>query len=180
MSWLDKMSKAVEYPKQSEKRKSKRSSVIRRSSQTVTDIQSTAEMIGELSYIKDPKEIAKKAETVLLHNRNPETRHFAYNFLEKALYRLRAEPGRLEKFEEVCLQHDSEIQSMLPGLRAHDGHLPVIPMYKQMAIYKEKAGEYEGAIEWCNRGLATYRNDGIKNQEEDLRKRITRLETKSK
>ena len=138
------------------------------------------ERLDRLSYIKNPNEIIKNAESILSDTRNPIDRHFAFNYLEKALYRLREELGMLTRFETTCLQHDSEIKTMLPGLKTHDGFLPVIPMYKQMAINKEKAGDFASAIEWSNRGLAVYQGRCIKkDQEEDLRKRATRLEAKS-
>ncbi|MHB9052878.1 MAG: hypothetical protein ACYC5F_02655 [Thermoleophilia bacterium] len=177
MSWINKLKKAIETP-QPHALKSKEGSSIVVSAGKVRDTRAR-ELERKLAYEKDPRKRILIAEKILSFCEVPVDRHHAFNFLEKALYRLREEPGMMEKFESVCAKHRQEIEGIVPDLRTHDGLLLVLPMYKQMAIHKEKTGDLEAAIEWSEAGLRIYRGDCIKqDHDDDLRKRVQRLEAK--
>ena len=85
----------------------------------------------------------------------------------------------LVQFDSVCERHYSELPRMKRGLFSY-GTMAVVPMFKQMAIRKEKDGDLNTAIMWCERGLAFYEDKCTKpDYEEDLRKRIDRLKKKA-
>jgi hypothetical protein len=52
-------------------------------------------------------------------------------------------------------------------------------MYKQMAIRCSKAQNWDGAIEWARRGIATYGDDAARPEVvEDLRVRLEKVTAK--
>lgn len=177
MGWLSKFKKSYAIPKE-QVAKPKVASGTTVSGGKERDTRAR-ELENKLAFEKDPQKSIAIAEEILSISKNPLDRHFAFNYLEKALYRLREEAGMIERFENACIAHHQEIDSIVPTLRAHDGLLPVIPMYKQMAIHKEKTGDLQAAIEWSKAGLWVYKGDCIKkDHENDLRKRVQRLEAK--
>jgi hypothetical protein len=106
-------------------------------------------------------------------------RHHAYLALEDALYRLRDQPGNLAEFEAVCEQHHAEMHQFVPALLREFGRLPRLNHYRQMAIAKDKAKQFQAAIEWCRRGLAVYEAAPSDPEHvEDLRRRIEKLQVK--
>jgi hypothetical protein len=62
-------------------------------------------------------------------------RHFIYAELEATLYRCRdAFTSALDDYDNVCKQHDDEMDSIRSACMAHWGKVPVLDMYRQMAI----------------------------------------------
>jgi hypothetical protein len=90
-------------------------------------------------------------------------RHFVYAELEAALYRCRsAFRSALDEYDEACCQHDAEMDQIRAACIAEWGKVPVIEMYRQMAIRQQKAHNYSGALWWAERGLAVYGGDAAR------------------
>ena len=100
--------------------------------------------------------------------------------LEKLLYKSRdVFESALTEFEAACTAHDSEMDSIIPCLQEELGGIPALPTYKQAAIMKQKAQDFEGALWWAERGLALYGDQPIRSDYvEDLQKRIGRYRKK--
>jgi hypothetical protein len=100
-------------------------------------------------------------------------RHFIYAELEAALYRCRhVFSSALDDYDEVCKQHDREMDSIRSACIAHWGKIPVLDMYRQMAIKLQKQHDYGQALWWAERGIALYGNDAARpDAMDDLRKR---------
>jgi hypothetical protein len=107
----------------------------------------------------------------------PVDRHFAFSQLEESLYKCRnLISGALDDFEKTCEQHHSEMNAIRPALIRDGGGIPMLPLYRQMAIMKAKAKDYDGAVRWCERGLEVYANDALRQEDvQDLRQRLTKL-----
>jgi len=122
----------------------------------------------------------KSSRELLEVKRKPIDRHFAFNELEEALYKCRSLISRaLEDFEATCEQHHSEMNAIRPALIRDGGGIPMLPLYRQMAIMKAKAKDYDGAVRWCERGLEVYGNDALRQEDvQDLKQRLARLNQK--
>jgi hypothetical protein len=126
-----------------------------------------------------PRLRLREARRAIDQARSALDRHYAYLQLEESLYRLREEAGNLAEFEEVCERHHAAMSEFGPALLREFGTLPLLKHYKQMAIAKDKAKDYEAALGWCRRGLAVYESaPHDPSHVEDLRKRVARLESK--
>ena len=133
----------------------------------------------EITNLKDPHSIIKRSRNFLARSTNIMDRHFVYNAYEKALYKLRDTPGVLDEFDSTCERHLAELPRMKHGLFSQ-GKIAVVPIFKQMAIRKEKSGDVQGAIVWCERGLSFYAGKCTKKDYEDgLRKKLILLKKKS-
>jgi len=122
----------------------------------------------------------KSSRKLLEVRRKPIDRHFAFNELEEALYKCRSLiSGALEDFEATCEQHHSEMNAIRPALIRDGGGIPMLPLYRQMAIMKAKAKDYDGAVRWCIRGLDVYANDALRQEDvRDLKQRLAKLNQK--
>ena len=111
---------------------------------------------------------------------DPVERHFMFNELEVHLYKARdAFSSALAEYEEVCVQHDSEMETIRPILVERLGGVPALPTYKQMAIMKQKQHDYAAALDWAERGLALCREDSLRTDHvKDLEKRADRYRVK--
>jgi hypothetical protein len=90
-------------------------------------------------------------------------RHFIYSELEAALYRCREVfASALEEYDQVCRQHDAEMEKIRPACMAQWGKVPVVEVYKQMAIRQQKAHDYAQALWWAERGIAFYGDDAAR------------------
>lgn len=88
---------------------------------------------------------------------NPVERHFLFNELEELLYKSREVfDSALAEYEAACVQHDSEMDGIRPILIGELGGVPFLPTYKQAAIMKQKARDYDAALWWAERGLELY------------------------
>lgn len=110
----------------------------------------------------------------------PVDRHFQYAELEHRLYRSRdLFDAALDEFDEACASHDSEMDDMRAAFIEKWGRVPRLALYRQMAIRKSKAHDYNGAVWWAERGLLVYGDDGAQDAAvEDLIKRRNHAQTK--
>jgi hypothetical protein len=100
-------------------------------------------------------------------------RHFMHVHLQTLLYRSRdVFASALDEYDQACRQHDAEMDSIRAAFMAKWGQLPVLEIYKQMAIRQQKARNFEQALWWAERGVAIYRADCARPEAvEDLQKR---------
>jgi hypothetical protein len=71
-----------------------------------------------------------------------------------------------------CSQHDAEMDSIRVAFMAKWGRVPVLELYRQMAIRQQKAKNFEQALWWAERGIAIYGTDCARVEAvEDLQKR---------
>lgn len=107
-------------------------------------------------------------------------RHFRYAELEAALYRSRDSlPSALDDYDEACRLHDSEIDSIRATFMAQWGKVPLLALYRQMAIRQQKQHDYAKALWWAERGLAVYGNDAARPEAvDDLRARASKYRAK--
>lgn len=112
--------------------------------------------------------------------RSPIQRHFMFNTLEEYLYACREVfTSALDEFDETCERHHLEMDSIRGALVEEFGGLPMVPMYRQMAIRKEKARSYAEALVWVNRGLSLYGDQCLREDAVvDLNKRVAKLRVK--
>jgi len=106
----------------------------------------------------------------------PLDRHRLYLRIVDAAYKEREDAEN----REICLDYGQryidEFPKMAAELReAHEGDLPPIPVFKQVAITLEEDGDYEAGIAVSERALAHEVEDGTKTGFEG---RIKRLQKK--
>ena len=78
----------------------------------------------------------------------------------------------LDEYDQACRQHDAEMDSIRVAFMAKWGQVPVLELYRQMAIRQQKAKEFAQALWWAERGIAIYGTDcGRPDAVEDLQKR---------
>ena len=101
-------------------------------------------------------------------------RHFMHAQLEALLYKSRDSfASALEEYDAACRQHDAEMDGIRAAFLAKWGRLPVLELYKQMAIRQQKAKDFGQALWWAERGLAVYGDDCARPEVvEDLRRRV--------
>jgi rubrerythrin len=117
---------------------------------------------------------------------DPIDRHYMMNELEERLYKSRdAFESALEEFDDVCRQHDVEMNTIRPALFEKFGRIPVLDTYRQAAIRCQKARDWAGMRHWAERGLSIYRDQAARQEVVvDLEKRVAyataKLEAPSK
>lgn len=113
---------------------------------------------------------------LLEEERDPISRHFQFAELGSRLYRCRdLYAEALAEFDEVCHQHDAEMDRIAAAFIGKWGTIPMLELYRQMAIRQQKLQNWEACRWWAERGLAVYggkcsREDAV----EDLQKRRNR------
>ena len=139
----------------------------------------------DLSWYDGLSGRSTSADVVLLrrllnHERDPIDRHFMLAELGKCLYRARdAFASALDEFDEVCAQHDAEIDVIRCALVDKFGVVPVIEMYRQAAIRCQKAHDWSRMRFWAQRGLAVYGAEAARPEAvDDLRKRLAYADAK--
>jgi hypothetical protein len=103
-------------------------------------------------------------------------RHFIYAELEAALYRCRDVFGSaLDEYDEVCGQHDAEMDQIRGACIAYWGKVPAVDTYKQQAIRQQKRHDYTQALRWAERGLAVYGDEAARPEAvQDLSRRAAK------
>jgi hypothetical protein len=87
-------------------------------------------------------------------------RHFMHVHLEALLYRSRGVfASALDEYDQACGHHDAEMESIRAAFVAKWGQVPVLELYKQMAIRQQKTKNFEQALWWAERGIAVYGAD---------------------
>jgi hypothetical protein len=110
----------------------------------------------------------------------PVSRHFLFASLADHLYAAREQfNSALDEFDEVCRQHDAEMDAIRPALIATFGGLPLLEVYKQSAIRHQKRQDIQRAMWWAQRGLEVYGTEGINPEfAADLSRRIEKFNAK--
>ncbi len=108
----------------------------------------------------DPIGAVKTLRQLLVTDPDPIDRHFMFCQLEATLYRARDSFGSaLDDYDDVCRQHDGEMESIRPALVTRLGKVPLLETYKQAAIRHQKAKNFDQALWWAERGIALYGDD---------------------
>jgi hypothetical protein len=117
----------------------------------------------------------------LVTETDPVGRHFIFAELEAALYRCRdVFESALTEYDEACRRHDAEMDQIRPACMAQWGKVPVLDLYRQMAIRQQKLHDYAQARWWAERGLAIYAGDAARPEAvSDLRQRTARYREKA-
>jgi hypothetical protein len=100
-------------------------------------------------------------------------RHFMHAHLQALLYRSRdVFASALDEYDQACQQHDAEMDRIRAAFMAKWGQVPVLELYRQMAIRQQKARDFDKALWWAERGIAIYGTDCARLEAvEDLQKR---------
>lgn len=117
---------------------------------------------------------------LLASERDPIDRHFQFSELEKRLYRSRdLYDAALAEYDEACIRHDAEMDSICAAFIAKWGKIPLLDTYRQMAIRQQKKQDWHACKWWAERGLALYGQRAIREEAvEDLIKRRNRAAAK--
>jgi hypothetical protein len=121
-----------------------------------------------------------KLRDLLSSDPDPIDRHFQFSELESRLYRYRdLNGGMLDEFDEVCRRHDAEIEDIRNAFLTKWGRIPLLNIYRQMAIRQQKKKDWAACVWWAERGIAIYGNDAARSDDvEDLIKRRDRARSK--
>jgi hypothetical protein len=128
----------------------------------------------------DTRQAIAMLRALLASEADPIDRHFMFVELESRLYRLRDVEGEaLAEFDAVCTQHDAEMATIRPPLRAKFNAMPYLETYKQQCIRQQKAKDIAAGLWWAERGLEVYGEDGASQDwTDDLRKRASTFRAK--
>jgi tetratricopeptide (TPR) repeat protein len=108
-------------------------------------------------------------------------RHEVFTLLEKELYAARERrEGALDQYDAVVEKHHRDLaDGARAAMIARHGALPVIATYRQASIRRQKAGDWQGALEWAERGLAMYGEEAADARAvDDLHNRARRARTR--
>ena len=84
-------------------------------------------------------------------------RHFQFAELESQLYQCRdLDESALTEYDEACVRHDAEMESICKAFMAEWGQVPLLDTYRQMAIRQQTKGDWAACQWWAERGLALY------------------------
>ncbi len=113
---------------------------------------------------------------LLAEDPDPIDRHFQFAELEARLYHCRdIDENALSEFDEACRQHDAEMEGICAAFMAKWSRIPMLEIYKQMAIRQSKANDWSACLWWVDRGLAFYGEDAARvDAVEDLERRRVR------
>ena len=104
----------------------------------------------------------KSIRGLLEQEREPVARHFAYAELEHRLYHCRdVFASALDEFDATCEAHHNEMPAIRPGLIGEFGGIPLLEVYRQICIRKQKEHEWAAVISWADRGIAIYADDAL-------------------
>lgn len=144
--------------------------------------QQTLGMIAQMVWKSGHRELAESVfqKSLEAEDDNPTDRHFVYVNWEKLLYKRRdKDPEALEKCIELCKKDIAQVDEVLPKLkRTPNGREINVDYYsfRRLAIIYEKQGEYEKAIEVCNKALEhnVFANTkmGWEGRKEKLKKKV--------
>ena len=109
---------------------------------------------------------------------DPLHRHFAFNELERRLYKCRhAFASALTEFDHTCESHDSEMTTIRPALVDAVGAVPFLPTYRQASIRHLNARDLRAAARWTVLGIAAYADQPVDPADlQDLDDRLARLQ----
>ena len=85
----------------------------------------------------------------------------------------------LDEYDETCVRHDAEMESICAASMAKWGKIPLLDTYRQMAIRQQKKKDWQACQWWAERGLALYGQRPAREEAvEDLIKRRNRATEK--
>lgn len=119
----------------------------------------------------------KRLRGLLRDDADPIDRHFMYCELERRLYRTYrsrdAFDSALDQYDEVCRQHDAEMDVIRAALYEKFQLVPLLETYAQMAIRQQKSKNWENALWWARRGISLYGSDAARPEAvTDLKNRV--------
>ena len=122
----------------------------------------------------------KMLRQLLEHETDAIDRHYMHAHLQTLLYRSRdVFASALDEYDQACRQHDAEMDSIRAAFMAKWGQVPVLELYRQMAIRQQKARNFEQALWWAERGIAIYGTNCARLEAvEDLEKRVAAFRRK--
>lgn len=91
----------------------------------------------------EPAGIINYVSALLESETNPMSRHYLWAQAEDSLYALRDSAGALDLYDQACMAHDQEMQSIAPSLIDVFGGLPLLEVYKQSSIRHQKAHDWQ-------------------------------------
>ncbi len=104
-------------------------------------------------------------------------RHFLLMTVIKETYRLRDDPRMADKCLEVAQMHIDEFPKIRSALKREFGDvLPRVPSFTQLATLLTERGEFDRALQVCERAVAFGLDDGTKSGYEG---RIARIRKKA-
>jgi hypothetical protein len=120
---------------------------------------------------------------LLSEERDPISRHFQFAELERRLYRCRdLYPDALAEFDEACTEHDAEMSLIAAAFIGKWGKIPMLEVYRQMAIRQQKLKHWDACRWWAERGLSVYgehcaRQDAVEDLQNRRSRALAKLET---
>lgn len=142
-----------------------------------TTPQSFLKGVGSSAVHHNDLEIGEKVllKALEAEGDNPTDRHFVYNSLIDLYYKQRDErDDAIENCITYCKEDIERIDEFLRAWGAGPGNPkpPRIPAFKRLAIIYEQRGEYQQAIEVCERAIDLGLSDGTKGGFEGRLERI--------
>lgn len=108
-----------------------------------------------------------------LYNKgDPIDTHFLYLGLVGQTYSRRKEPKARELFKKLAIEHVEAFDTICRPLMNEFNILPRVPTFQYLATVYTEDGEYEKAIEVCEKAIAFGLNDGTKGGYEGRIERI--------
>ena len=105
----------------------------------------------------------KRMVSALSLRTNPVDRHFLLMNLCQQAYRLRnAEPAMRELAQHLGLQHVQEFENLRGPLVRDLGVLPRVPTFQNLSTLLAEDGQYQAAIELCEKAIGFGLTDGTK------------------
>ena len=100
--------------------------------------------------------------SLLLTEADPIMRHVVYGELARCLYESRHDfTSALDEFDDVCLEHDQEMETIRAALLQRYALLPEIELYARAVARCQAAQDWRGAVLWAERGLEVYGDEGL-------------------
>lgn len=134
----------------------------------------------DLSWFNDLPEADRpaiaKLRALLARDSDPIDRHFQFAELEARLYRSRdLYESALVEYDDACEHHDAEMEGICAAFTAKWSKIPLLDMYRQMAIRQQKKQDWQACKWWAERGLTLYGQGAAREAAvEDLIKRRNR------
>lgn len=128
----------------------------------------------------DPLRAISMLRRLLENETDPIDRHFMFHNLEESLYKSREIfAAALDEFDECCIKHDLEMDTIRSAFMKKWGKVPWLHTYGQMCIRMAKAKRFEDALRWAERGISVYGEDAARpDAVSDLLKRAAGYRTK--
>ena len=94
---------------------------------------------------------------------HPVDTHFLYLNIVEQTYKQRKNPKMRELFKKVASEHVSRFGSLVDPLIKDMGILPRVPTFQYLATVYTEDGEYDKAIQVCEKAIEIGLQDGTKS-----------------